>query len=439
MRSGFIFNQNLCVNCKACCAACALENHFDVKPRSVVTFNPEVSSTLPLSNLSIACNHCEVPVCMNGCPAAAYLRDPVSGAVVLDEKKCIGCSYCVWNCPYDAPKYDPANRVIGKCHLCYSRLESGLAPACADGCPTGALSYGNTDDFDYANKPPWFPETSLNPALAFAAKSIDIPLRIVPDSLFTGIMKVPDNDRKNLGSEWSLVLFSFLTVLSVSIMASSFIKGVFPDKLLFISIALLPGVISIFHLGRWTRAWRAVINIKNSPLSREISIFIVYLILSCYSITYEMPWLIVSSSVLGFLLLLAIDSVYFYSVRTFSVLIHSGQTFLTSLLIISFLADSIVPFLFIAVIKIIFSVYFILHNPGNRNLSVLRFIRLAFLTIAGASFVSGISYPEPFIIVIFISGELIDRILFYLDFEPPELRIFMNNHLAKIKNEKERD
>lgn len=439
MKRGFIFNQDLCVNCKSCSVACAVENGFNIKPRSVLTFNTEASADLPLSNLSIACNHCEIAVCMIGCPASAYSRDPVSGAVIINDKKCIGCKYCSWNCPYDAPKYDPVNHVIGKCNLCYSWQKPGMIPACAAGCPTGALSYGNIDDFDSANKPVWFPDERLNPALAFTEKPIVGTLRVVPASLFKQMVTVNDNGRKNMESEWSLVVFSFLTVLSVSIMASSIIKGVLPDKTLFISISILPALFSVFHLGKWHRAWRAVTNIKGSPLSREILIFVIYLIISCYSIVYEIPLFLVVSSIIGFILLISIDTVYYYSVRTFSVFQHSGQTFLTSLLIASFLSDSIIPFLFIMVIKIILLLRILLRTRSNSNTAILRFVRMAFLLVAGASFISGISYPGPAVVSLFIAGELIDRVLFYLDFEPPGLNVLMNNHLADIKHEKERD
>ena len=66
-------------------------------------------------------------------------------------------------------------------------------------------------------------------------------------------------------------------------------------------------------------------------------------------------------------------------------------------------------------------------------------MRIAFLIVAGASFISGISYPEPVVLSIFIAGELIDHILFYFDFEPPGLILLMNNHISAIRNEKESD
>lgn len=439
MRNGFIFDCDLCVNCKACSAACILENSFNVKPRSVITFNSEISAIFPVLNLSIACNHCEIPVCMNGCPSSAYFRESSSGAVIVDDKKCIGCRYCIWNCPYDAPKFDPDKRVIGKCHLCYSRTGSGIMPACADACPTGALRFGDIEDIKNEIKPFWYPKRELNPASKITGRSIDIPLKIVPASSFREIMSNAMKVRKSIESESSLVLFSFLTAISVSLMSSSIIKGVLPGKVLFISLTLVPGLFSVFHLGKWTRGWRAVANIKSSPLSREILLYLIYILISCYSIIYEVPWLMISSAAVGFLLLLAIDSVYIYSVRSISVFMHTGQTFLTSLLIISFLAGSIIPYLFIAIIKISLSAYSFVSVPGDQKYSALRFARIAFLIIAGASFVSGISYPEPAVIAIFIAGELLDRILFYLDFEPLGFDMLINNHKASGKHEKERD
>ena len=75
-----------------------------------ITFNSEAKHLFPVINLSLACNHCESAVCMEGCPASAYSRETLTGAILLDEKKCIGCRYCQWNCPYDAPKFNSENQ-----------------------------------------------------------------------------------------------------------------------------------------------------------------------------------------------------------------------------------------------------------------------------------------------------------------------------------------
>ena len=437
MKKGFIFNQSLCVNCKACSAACSLENNFAVKVRSVLTYNREVSASVPLSHLSIACNHCEVPVCMKGCPVSAYRVDSFSEAVIVDESKCFGCKYCVWNCPYDAPKYNPEKGVIGKCHLCYTRLQEGEEPACTSGCPTGALSYADISEFDPLNTTGWFPENELSPSFRFKGVTKSIPLQIVPDSRFSKNLISASEEKKMRRSDWSLILFSFIAMLSVAFFASSLIKSKLPDRNFFMILLFLPGIFSVFHLSKWTRAWRALYNLKTSPLSREIAAYLLYLIFALASIIFNSPWLFIAAVVSGLLLLLAIDAVYFYSHKDPSVYLHSGQTFISALLLISFLSDSVLPFIFIGSIKILLSLN--LYEPGNRNIDIIRHIRIALLLVAGASIISGISYPQISVIIVLLAGELLDRILFYIDFEPTNINNLIYKHIAEEKYETKRD
>src|ERR1035437_5245013 len=169
MRKGFIFNHNKCVNCNACSAACILENGCTVPPRNIFTYNSQAEGLIPLINLSLACNHGESAVCMNGCPTSAYSRETVTGAIILDELKCIGCRYCQWNCPYDAPRFDSQNKTVAKCHLCYSELIENRQPACSSACPTGALKFGQLTEPDSDKVFSWFPDKKLNPAIEFTA------------------------------------------------------------------------------------------------------------------------------------------------------------------------------------------------------------------------------------------------------------------------------
>jgi formate dehydrogenase iron-sulfur subunit len=94
------------------------------------------------------CMHCVDPACVSGCPVQALQKAP-NGAVTYDPKRCIGCRYCMYACPFHVPRFewDKAQLpVIAKCTLCNDRLAQGLGTACAEICPTGALVWGKRGD-----------------------------------------------------------------------------------------------------------------------------------------------------------------------------------------------------------------------------------------------------------------------------------------------------
>ncbi|MEI8225613.1 MAG: DmsC/YnfH family molybdoenzyme membrane anchor subunit [Bacteroidota bacterium] len=426
------------MNCGACSAACILENGWSIHPRVIFTYNSDTIPSLPLTNLSLACNHCETPVCLNGCPTASYYREPLTGAVIIDEKKCIGCKYCQWNCPYDAPKFDTENRIIGKCNLCYSGLIEGRLPACTTACPSGALEYGELSEPILKNIPSWFPDKNLNPAIVLKGKQNNDPLRIIPENVFEPEVPKLGAKERGMAGDWSLFAFSFLTTLSVATIISSFINGIFPEKILFVSIIILAGIISLFHLGKRLRAWRAIANVKSSPLSREIALFIIYSVVSFFAVFFQLPGFLLASSIVGLILLIVIDSVYIYADKRKSVIMHSGQTFLSALLIVSFFTGIVLPFIFIALIKLAASAYSLSINKINNINFVIRFLRIALLLVTGVSLVSEISYPDPVISSIFLTGELIDRIIFYIDFSPVNINTEIIKQINIERNEKKR-
>jgi Fe-S-cluster-containing dehydrogenase component/DMSO reductase anchor subunit len=437
MNEGFIFNHNRCVGCGACSAACMLENSWTFQPRTIYSYNSEALPSIPVINLSLACNHCATALCMDGCPSNAYHRDAETGAVIIDDSQCLGCRYCQWNCPYDAPKYILREQVIGKCHLCQQRLREGLMPACAAACPTGALKYGKFSGHDAAAVIPWFPDKNLEPAVRLTGNSYAAP-NIIPQSAFDSLSgKSHENSPQPL-PEWSLVGFSFLTTLSVAQIVTALISGHFPSLVLLFLITSLAGIASLFHLGKKRRAWKAVKNIRSSPLSREIGLFILFSILAATAGMLQLPLFLVLSSVAGLILLLSIDAVYFFSDKRKTVFLHSGQAFISGLLMISFMTGKILPFIFIAALSLASSVWHIRLRDNNSLLTVIRFMRIALLIITGMSVVTGISYHETAVICLFLAGELLNRILFYFDFKPLNINRLNENLINKIKNEKER-
>ncbi len=135
----WIFNLDRCIGCESCVLACKQEHNTlpGIQYRRLHIVNPELYPEFPTYRISIACNHCEDPACLKGCPVNAYRKR--NGIVIHHPNECIGCRYCLWVCPYDAPQYSKQKRKVEKCDLCEERLIRGLEPACVSACPTQAL------------------------------------------------------------------------------------------------------------------------------------------------------------------------------------------------------------------------------------------------------------------------------------------------------------
>jgi len=147
----FFFNAAVCSGCKACQMACKDKHDLDPgllwrrvyeiaggswKQRDGV-WTPETA----VFNLSIACNHCQKPLCLEACPTGA-IRKREDGIVIIDTSKCTGCRYCEWACPYGALHYDSKKGVMTKCHFCYDRIDKDQSPVCVTACPQRALDFG---------------------------------------------------------------------------------------------------------------------------------------------------------------------------------------------------------------------------------------------------------------------------------------------------------
>lgn len=88
------------------------------------------------------CNHCKNTPCTQVCPVGASYTTK-DGVVLVDDKRCIGCGYCVQACPYGSRYLHPVTHVADKCTWCYHRITRGLKPACVMACPVGARAFGN--------------------------------------------------------------------------------------------------------------------------------------------------------------------------------------------------------------------------------------------------------------------------------------------------------
>jgi anaerobic dimethyl sulfoxide reductase subunit B (iron-sulfur subunit) len=138
-----------------------LQNGSDVKRRNIHVYNKDAYKHLPVVNVSMSCNHCTDASCMETCPVKAFSRDESTGAVLLDESRCIGCKYCTWNCRYEAPAFNRKKGTVEKCNMCIDLLAVDSHPACVSSCPTGALKFNELKKSE-GSWPLWIPrEDSL--------------------------------------------------------------------------------------------------------------------------------------------------------------------------------------------------------------------------------------------------------------------------------------
>jgi DMSO reductase iron-sulfur subunit len=141
---GFHFNADNCIACHACESACSEKNNLPphLAFRKVGYIEGGSYPDTVRLNVSMACNHCEDPVCLKACPTRAYTKYAEYGAVLQDPNICFGCGYCTWVCPYNAPQLDPVKGQVEKCNMCMDRLDQGLKPACVAACLGKALDFG---------------------------------------------------------------------------------------------------------------------------------------------------------------------------------------------------------------------------------------------------------------------------------------------------------
>ncbi|MFQ5659715.1 MAG: 4Fe-4S dicluster domain-containing protein [Gammaproteobacteria bacterium] len=179
-RYAMVVDIDRCVGCQTCTAACKHTNATapGVQWRKVLDIEvgeyPEVRRTF----LPVGCMHCSDAPCVKVCPTSAT-RKRDDGIVSIDYDLCIGCSYCIMACPYQArdmlrnelnaygknampneqARAQPErNGVAQKCTFCSDRIDYGkekgltpgidpdATPACVNSCIGDALIFGDLED-----------------------------------------------------------------------------------------------------------------------------------------------------------------------------------------------------------------------------------------------------------------------------------------------------
>lgn len=194
-RYAMVIDLQRCVGCSSCSISCRNENNV---PDGIYWSHKitETSGTFPnvrFHYIPTLCNHCKNPPCVRGCPTKA-MHKLENGITMHDPNKCIGCRYCMINCPYGViyfnwsdphkfwrdkkvlmqggssspadetrkvggkviPYYNPEREdtlagirpkgIVEKCTFCDHRLKKGKLPRCVDACPADARIFGDLDD-----------------------------------------------------------------------------------------------------------------------------------------------------------------------------------------------------------------------------------------------------------------------------------------------------
>lgn len=146
-RWGMVIDLGKCIGCQACTVSCIYENAVPENSfRTIVsTYEVREGDGAAMVMLPRLCNHCADAPCIPVCPVGAtWQRD--DGIVVVDGDRCVGCSYCVQACPYDARFINAETEKADKCTFCAHRVDAGLLPACVESCVGGARIFGDLAD-----------------------------------------------------------------------------------------------------------------------------------------------------------------------------------------------------------------------------------------------------------------------------------------------------
>ena len=159
-----IIDQDKCDGCKNCSIAC-MQAHREAGPVSkgrvlgtiydldLLDPKNEARHTIVRNGkggyIPVFCRHCAIPDCAGACMSGALKKDPATGHVQYDEKRCGKCFMCVMSCTYGNVKPDRVSRTkILKCDFCKDVNKTSdeiEEPNCVKLCPKKAIHVEEVD------------------------------------------------------------------------------------------------------------------------------------------------------------------------------------------------------------------------------------------------------------------------------------------------------
>lgn len=296
----FEVDLDACSGCKACVTACHNLNGLEPDElwRSVGLLHGGTSQSPMLQHVTTSCHHCLEPACLEGCPVNAYEKDPLSGIVHHLDDQCIGCQYCILKCPYDVPKYSRLKGIVRKCDMCSQRLAAAEAPVCVQACPNRAIRIALVERHQVAEESeanlflPGAPEPGYTLPTTIYKTGRALPRNLLPADYYSA---------RPQHAHLPLVFMLVFTQMSVGAFVVSQLLAWLPAavepppavKAVHLAAAFLLGMLglaaSVLHLGRPRYAFRAIIGVRSSWLSREILSFGVFALLA--SLYAGLPWI----------------------------------------------------------------------------------------------------------------------------------------------------
>ncbi len=131
-------NPKKCNGCVVCEYACSMEKEE--------TFNPVKSRIRAvrldtISNIAMTCRTCNDAPCVAACPNDALTQSTEDKTIIVDERRCKGCGWCIEACEYGAITLHPSTKKAIMCDMWNGE------PVCVQWCPESALSLkGKTTD-----------------------------------------------------------------------------------------------------------------------------------------------------------------------------------------------------------------------------------------------------------------------------------------------------